>query len=93
MQFLQNFQYVYIFATFVNDCIHFQTLTFRQIQRRVTKSDSQPLADGSILVSVLGQLKTDEDPVNSYNQVFMLKPNAGSYYISNEIFRLVLHDM
>ncbi|KAE9550894.1 hypothetical protein FO519_005897 [Halicephalobus sp. NKZ332] len=67
----------------------FSGLTFREIRRAVTKTDCQPLPDGSILVSVLGQLKTDEDPVNSYNQVFILKPSAGSFYISNEIFRLM----
>ncbi|KAI6182637.1 hypothetical protein M3Y97_00402200 [Aphelenchoides bicaudatus] len=72
----------------------FSALPFRSIQRAVTKVDSQPLADGSIAISVFGQLKTDEDPINSYTQFFILKPNAaGTFYIANEIFRLVLHDM
>ncbi|VDO44384.1 unnamed protein product [Haemonchus placei] len=35
----------------------FSSLTFKQIQRAITKCDSQPLYDGSILVMVLGQLK------------------------------------
>ena len=70
----------------------FSTLTFKQIQRAITKSDAQPLYDGSILVSILGQLKTDDDPIQSYNQLFILRPNGGSFFIGNEIFRLVLHN-
>ncbi|GMT00262.1 hypothetical protein PENTCL1PPCAC_22436 [Pristionchus entomophagus] len=70
----------------------FQSLTFRTIQRAITKSDCQPLYDGSIMVAVLGQLKTDEDPVQSYNQLFILRPNATGFFIANEIFRLVLHN-
>lgn len=70
--------------------------------------DSQPLYDGSIQVMVLGQLKvsrssfqknrkkiiqTDEDPINPFSQVFILRPNnQGSYFIGNEIFRLDLHN-
>ncbi|KAI6226077.1 putative nuclear transport factor 2 [Aphelenchoides besseyi] len=65
----------------------FGALPFRSIQRALTKVDSQPLADGSILIGVFGQLKTDEDPVNSFNQSFILKPTpAGNFFISNEIF-------
>ncbi|CAB3407808.1 unnamed protein product [Caenorhabditis bovis] len=68
-------------------------LPFKQIQRAITKVDSQPLYDGSILVMVLGQLKTDEDPVNPFSQVFILRPNpAGSFFIGNETFRLDLHN-
>ncbi|VDD86651.1 unnamed protein product [Enterobius vermicularis] len=70
----------------------FATLTFKTIQRAITKIDCQPLPDGSILVAVIGQLKTDEDPIQSYSQFFILRPAASSFFISNEIFRLVLHD-
>ncbi|KHN72635.1 putative nuclear transport factor 2 [Toxocara canis] len=70
----------------------FASLTFKVIQRAITKTDCQPLPDGSILVAVIGQLKTDDDPVQSYNQFFILRPSAGAFFISNEIFRLVLHD-
>uniref|UniRef100_A0A914WKA1 Nuclear transport factor 2 n=1 Tax=Plectus sambesii TaxID=2011161 RepID=A0A914WKA1_9BILA len=65
----------------------FGSLTFKTIQRGITKSDCQPLADGSILVSVLGQLKTDEDPIQSYNHTFILRPSAQSFFIANEIIR------
>ena len=50
----------------------FQGLTFRAIQRAVTKVDSQPCSDGAIIVYVLGQLKTDDDPHQSYSQVSCL---------------------
>ncbi|KAI1717892.1 nuclear transport factor 2 (NTF2) domain-containing protein [Ditylenchus destructor] len=72
----------------------FGSLPFRTIQHAITKTDCQPLADGSIVVVVFGQLKTDEDPINSFSHCFVLKPNAaGSFFIANEIFRLVLHDI
>uniref|UniRef100_F1LEF3 Nuclear transport factor 2 n=1 Tax=Ascaris suum TaxID=6253 RepID=F1LEF3_ASCSU len=35
----------------------FASLTFKVIQRAITKTDCQPLPDGSILVAVIGQLK------------------------------------
>uniref|UniRef100_A0A0K0DBC0 NTF2-related export protein n=1 Tax=Angiostrongylus cantonensis TaxID=6313 RepID=A0A0K0DBC0_ANGCA len=71
----------------------FTSLTFKQIQRAITKCDSQPLYDGSILVMVLGQLKTDDDPINTFSQVFILRPNTtGSFFIGNEVFRLDLHN-
>ncbi|VIO97076.1 nuclear transport factor 2 (NTF-2), putative [Brugia malayi] len=69
-----------------------QALPFRMIQRAITKTDCQPLPDGSILVAVIGQLKTDDDPIQSFNHFFVLRPATGSFFISNEIFRLVLHD-
>ncbi|VDN01505.1 unnamed protein product [Thelazia callipaeda] len=70
----------------------FAALPFRMIQRAITKTDCQPLPDGSILVAIIGQLKTDDDPIQSFNHFFVLRPAAGSFFISNEIFRLVLHD-
>uniref|UniRef100_A0A0N5BHY8 NTF2-related export protein n=1 Tax=Strongyloides papillosus TaxID=174720 RepID=A0A0N5BHY8_STREA len=69
-----------------------QQLTFQQIKRALTKIDCQPLYDGAIAVVVIGQLQTDEDPIQSFNHFFILRPNAGSFFISNEVFRLVLHD-
>ncbi|KRX13619.1 putative nuclear transport factor 2, partial [Trichinella nelsoni] len=70
-------------------------LPFRSIQRVLTKVDCQPLEDGSILVVVLGQLKTDDDPPQGYNHTFILRQHAGhgQYFISNEVFRLSLHNL
>ncbi|CAJ0574120.1 unnamed protein product, partial [Mesorhabditis spiculigera] len=42
--------------------------------------------------AILQKFSTDEDPIQSYNQLFILRPNAGSFFIGNEIFRLVLHN-
>jgi hypothetical protein len=73
--------------------IRLQSLPFKAIQRAITKTDCQPLPDGSIMVGVFGQLKTDDDPIQSYHQFFILRPAGTSFFISNEIFRLVLHNM
>ncbi|GIY57050.1 probable nuclear transport factor 2 [Caerostris darwini] len=72
-----------------------QSLTFQKIAHSITAVDAQPMFDGGILISVLGQLKTDEDPPHSFNQVFVLKsqPEIGSFYVAHDIFRLSLHSM
>ena len=41
---------------------------------------------------VTGQLKTDDDPPHSFHHTFMLRPAGGSIVISNEVFRLALHN-
>ncbi|XP_055343696.1 probable nuclear transport factor 2 [Paramacrobiotus metropolitanus] len=67
-------------------------LTFQRIARSITSVDCQPLPDG-IMVVVLGQLKTDEDQPQSYVESFVLKASGGNYFITNNVFRLVLHHM
>jgi len=69
----------------------FQQLTFQKIQHVVTTVDSQPTFDGGVLVTVLGQLKTDDDPPHTYNQTFLLKPADNSFFVEHDIFRLALH--
>jgi len=69
----------------------FQSLTFQKIAHVVTTIDSQPTMDGGVLIVVLGQLKTDDDPPHTYNQTFVLKPADGSFYLEHDIFRLALH--
>lgn len=69
----------------------FQSLTFQKIQHVITTVDSQPTFDGGVLVSVLGQLKTDDDPPHTFNQTFVLKPAADSFFVEHDIFRLALH--
>jgi len=71
----------------------YNQLPFKHLQRAITKVDCQPLADGSVLISAFGQLKTDDDPVQSFFHAFILKSAGANYFISNEIFRLVLHNM
>lgn len=69
----------------------FQQLTFQKIQHVITTVDSQPTFDGGVLVTVLGQLKTDDDPPHTFNQTFVLKPSADSFFVEHDIFRLGLH--
>jgi len=68
-----------------------QSWTFQKIQHIITVIDAQPTFDGGVLVAVLGQLKTDDDPPHTFNQVFVLKPVNDSFYVEHDIFRLALH--
>ena len=69
----------------------FRSLTFQKIQHILTTVDSQPTFDGGILVTVFGQLKTDDDPPFIFNQTFVLKSSADSFFVEHDIFRLGLH--
>lgn len=69
----------------------FQSLTFQKILHVITTVDCQPTFDGGLVVSVLGQLKTDDDPPHTFNQTFLLKPSAETFFVANDIFRLALH--
>ncbi|KAF9036618.1 nuclear transport factor 2 [Panaeolus papilionaceus] len=66
------------------------SLPFQQVQHKITTLDAQPsVAEGSLLISVTGLLVVDgsENPLQ-FSQVFQLLPDAGSYYVFNDIFRL-----
>merc|ERR1712012_1092077 len=67
-------------------------LTFQKIAHLITAVDCQPTFDGGILINVLGQLKTDDDPPQSFTQTFVLKPSADSFFIQHDMFRLVIHN-
>jgi len=70
------------------------SLTFQKIAHLITAVDCQPSFDGGVLINVLGQLKTDDDPPHGYNQCFMLKPSSeGSWFIQHDIFRIAVHDL
>jgi len=69
------------------------SLTFQKIAHVITAVDSQPTFDGGVLINVLGQLKTDEDPPQSFTQQFVLKPAADTFFIQHDMFRLVLHNI
>jgi len=71
----------------------FQGLTFQKIQHAITSMDCQPMFDGGILINVLGQLKTDDDPPLTFSQTFVLKPSQGSFFCQHDIFRLGIHNM
>ncbi|RMZ90685.1 hypothetical protein DV736_g2088, partial [Chaetothyriales sp. CBS 134916] len=66
-------------------------LPFQKVQHRVDTLDSQPSnAEGGILVMVTGALIVDDQPhPMNYTQVFNLLKSSGSYYVHNDIFRLI----
>ncbi|KAL4885086.1 hypothetical protein BJY04DRAFT_159372 [Aspergillus karnatakaensis] len=67
-------------------------LPFQKVQHQVATLDAQPSSEqGGILVLVTGALLVDEEqkPMN-YSQTFQLLPDgAGSYFVFNDIFRLI----
>ncbi|KAL8799761.1 MAG: hypothetical protein Q9223_003844 [Gallowayella weberi] len=67
-------------------------LPFQKVQHQISTLDAQPSsAEGGIIVMVTGALKVDEEerPMN-YTQVFQLLPDgAGSYFVFNDIFKLI----
>ncbi|KAF2673528.1 nuclear transport factor 2 [Microthyrium microscopicum] len=68
------------------------SLPFAKIQHRVDSLDAQPSNEtGGILVMVTGALLIDEEQrAMMYSQTFQLQPDgAGSYFIFNDVFRLV----
>jgi len=66
-------------------------LPFQKVQHRVDTTDAQPSSlEGAILVMVTGALLVDDQPQPmSYVQTFNLMPESGSYFVFNDIFRLV----
>ncbi|KAJ9501251.1 Nuclear transport factor 2 [Exophiala xenobiotica] len=66
-------------------------LPFNKVQHRVDTTDAQPSNEqGGILVLVTGALMVDDQqqPM-SYVQTFNLVSEGGSYYVFNDVFRLV----
>ncbi|KAI5295928.1 Nuclear transport factor 2 [Ascosphaera acerosa] len=67
------------------------SLPFSRVAHKVSTLDAQPTQNGGILVLVTGALLVDaeERPMN-YTQSFLLLPDgAGSYFVYNDVFRLV----
>ncbi|KAB8272123.1 hypothetical protein BDV30DRAFT_134855 [Aspergillus minisclerotigenes] len=68
------------------------SLPFQKVVHQVSTLDAQPSNEaGGILVMVTGALLVDDqqNPMN-YTQTFQLLPDgAGSYFVFNDIFRLV----
>ncbi|PSS14979.1 hypothetical protein M430DRAFT_142297 [Amorphotheca resinae ATCC 22711] len=67
-------------------------LPFEKVKHQVSTLDAQPSGEtGGILILVTGALLVDEEqrPMN-YSQTFQLLPDGqGSYFIFNDIFKLV----
>lgn len=66
-------------------------LPFKAIQHVVTTRDVQVTFQNSILVCVIGQLKTDNDPPHGFSQTFLLVNVGDSIVVANDCFRLQLH--
>ncbi|KAJ5167896.1 uncharacterized protein N7482_003490 [Penicillium canariense] len=67
------------------------SLPFQQVRHQIATFDAQPSSDNGIIVLVTGALLVDEErkPMN-YTQLFKLQPDgAGSYFVLNDVFRLI----
>ncbi|KAL2008024.1 hypothetical protein VTN00DRAFT_8006 [Thermoascus crustaceus] len=66
-------------------------LPFQKVAHKVSTFDAQPSNEvGGILVTVTGVLLVDEEQnPHSYTQTFQLIPDQGSYFVLNDVFRLV----
>nr|XP_002129876.1 probable nuclear transport factor 2 [Ciona intestinalis] len=70
-----------------------KALTFKSIHYSITSIDCQPTGlPNTVFLMVLGQLKTDEDPPHSFCQTFILRGFEASFFIVNDVFRMVLHN-
>jgi hypothetical protein len=67
-----------------------QNLPFQQVQHRTDTIDAQPSGDDGILVLVTGALLVEgSDRPMSFTQAFNLKQDNGSFYVLNDVFRIV----
>lgn len=65
-------------------------MTFQKINHAVETCDCQPTVDGGVVVMVVGQLRTDDDPAHRFMQTFVLKPMNQSYFVQHDLFRLCM---
>ncbi|KZV99147.1 nuclear transport factor 2 [Exidia glandulosa HHB12029] len=67
------------------------SLPFEKVAHRVTTLDAQPSSPSqpSMIVLVTGLLIVDDsqNPLN-FSQTFQLYPEAGTYFVQNDVFRL-----
>merc|ERR1711879_188081 len=69
-----------------------QALPFQKVVHKISTLDAQPSSPSvaSIIVLVTGQLVVDDSPNPlSYSQTFQLIPEGSTYYVFNDVFRLV----
>lgn len=65
----------------------FERLKLGKITRSINSVDSQPLADGKIVVNVTGKVRSDNEASRLYAQTFIFKPQKGSFFLQHDIFR------
>ena len=59
-------------------------------QRRIVTCNAQPGLNGGIMVLITGQLLMEGSAaILSFSQCFNLIPDGGSYYLLNDILKLV----
>ncbi|RYO74252.1 hypothetical protein DL766_002219 [Monosporascus sp. MC13-8B] len=65
-------------------------MPFQAVKHQLETLDAQPVVNGGVFVLVTGKLLVDEEqrPM-SYTQAFQLLPEGGSYFVYNDIFRLI----
>ncbi|CAG7918484.1 unnamed protein product [Penicillium olsonii] len=65
-------------------------LPFQKVQHQIATFDAQPSSENGIIVLVTGALLVDEEqkPMN-YSQLFKLMPEGTSYFVLNDVFRLI----
>ncbi|KIY62714.1 nuclear transport factor 2 [Cylindrobasidium torrendii FP15055 ss-10] len=66
-------------------------LNLGNVRHHVSARDVQPSSkvDSAIVVLVTGFLQTDDNPI-AFCQTFQLMPDGGSFWVFNDIFRLIL---
>lgn len=65
------------------------SLPFQQCKHHISSLDAQPSLSSGVLVFVTGQLlpEGETNPLK-FSQTFHLAPVAGSYVVTNDLFRL-----
>ncbi|KAF7732283.1 hypothetical protein EC973_005178 [Apophysomyces ossiformis] len=64
-------------------------LGYEDCKIRVTQVDSQGSASNGILVQVLGEMCSRDEPAQRFCQTFFLAPQPNGYYVLNDIFRFL----
>jgi len=67
------------------------SLPFLKLCHQISTLDAHPTGEsGSIIVLITGQLLIDDgEHPQKYSQCFHLIPDGGTYYVLNDIFRLI----
>jgi len=61
-------------------------LSFKSINHSITCMDHQLIDSTTLLIIVIGMLKTDEDPPQSFSQTFILKATQNqSFYLKHDV--------
>ncbi|RMZ97402.1 hypothetical protein BpHYR1_019244 [Brachionus plicatilis] len=70
-----------------------RNLSFQKVTRMITAVDTQTTVENGIMIYVIGRLQTDSDPAHSFTQSFYLRNSNNTWFILNESFRLLVHNI